>query len=367
MDEERRETSANTSKPNSNRRFMVIMLIVCLVGAVAGFYWWQVMQNRISTENAKVTTDISNISFQVGGQLEQLLVDEGEPVKKGQVLARLANEQHRIALEQAQAALEVAQANYDRLPFDLQSKDMQVEKARNQVAIAATQVRTAEVAMEDAHRLLDNNQQLNEAGAISEEVLATSRSGYAKAAAALEAARLSVQAAETGLRDTEQQRAAADKIQGPLMLAQLKQSQAAYQTAALNYQNSILCAPISGSVARLAVRPGETLSPGLTVISLVQPGNSWVTANIEEKKISRVKQGQKVEVRIDTYPGQVFQGRVATVGDVSQGTFALFSGENAAGNFTKVSQRVPVKISVDSRGFDLKPGTSAEVRIYTKE
>ena len=253
------------------------------------------------------------------------------------------------------------------MPFDLQSKDIQVEKARNQVAIAAAQVLSAEVALEDAQRVLENNRQLHEAGGISEEVLAASRSSYAKAAVALEAARLTVKAAETGLRDAEQQRDGVNKIQGPLMLAQLKQSQTAYRAATLNYQNSILRAPVSGSVVRLAARPGETVSPGLTVISLAQPGKGWVTANIEEKKISRVKAGQRVEVRIDTYPGQVFKGRVVTVGDVSQGTFALFSGENAAGNFTKVSQRVPVKISVDSRDFDLKPGTSAVVRIYTKE
>lgn len=365
--EEDKPVADITQDAPKKRKFMVIMLLVCLAAAGAGFYWWHLLQTTISTDNAKVTTDISDISFRVGGRLDALLVDEGDQVKKGQVLARLDNEQYRIATEQARAALDTAQANYARLPYDLQSKSILVEKARDQVAIAATAVKTAEISREDAQRILSKNEELYKNGAIAEETLNASRSNYQKAETALQSARLSLQSSQTGLRDSEQQQAAAGKTQEPVMLAGIRQAQAAYEAAAFNYRNSVLQAPLTGLVVRTAAQPGETLSPGQTVLSLARPGNIWVTANIEEKKISRLQKGQRVEIRIDAYPGKVFTGKVKTVGEVSQSTFALFSGENASGNFTKVSQRIPVKISVNSQGLVLKPGTSAVVKIYTAD
>lgn len=357
-------TEVKTKKPQG-RKFMFIMIIILLAAAGAGVYWWYLLQTTISTENAKVTTDISDISFRVGGRLEQMLVAEGDQVTKGQTLAVLDQEQYRIAMEQAQAALDLAQANYERLPYDLESKNMAVAKARDQVAIAAVAVNTAEIAAADAQRVLSKNEELFNNGAISEETLNTSRSNYAKAAAALESARLSMQSAQTSLQDSQQQQAAAVKTSEPALLAGIKQAQAVYDAAAYNYNNSILKAPLGGTVVRTVVQAGETINPGQTILSITRPDHTWIIANIEEKKINRVKTGQEVEIRLDSYPGKVFKGSVAAVGDVSQSTFALFSSESTSGSFTKVSQRVPVKISVDNQGLVLKAGTSAQIKIYT--
>ncbi len=355
---------AKTDKPKS-RKFMVIMITVLLAAAGVGIYWWYLLQATISSENAKITTDISDISFRVGGRLEQIHVHDGDQVAEGQVLAALDQEQYRFAVEQAQAALDLAQANYARLPYDLQSKKMAVSKAHNQVAIAAAAVSSAEIAVNDAQRVLSKNEKLFSNGAISEETLNTSQSNYKKAAAALESARLGLQSAQTALLESQQQEAAAAKTSEPALLAGIKQAQAVYDAAVYNYNNSILKAPLGGTVVRTAVQAGETIAAGQTIFSLIRPDNTWIIANIDEKKINRVHAGQEVEIRIDSYPGKVFNGSVATVGDVSQSTFALFSSESTAGSFTKVSQRVPVKISVDNQGLVLKAGTSAQIKIYT--
>jgi membrane fusion protein (multidrug efflux system) len=344
---------------------MVIMLIILLAAAGAGIYWWNLLKVVISSQNAKVATDISDISFRVGGRLEKIHVANGDQVVEGQELAVLDKEQYRFAVEQAQAALDIAQANYKRLPYDLQSKNMAVTKARNQVAIASAAVSTAEIAAADAQRALNKNEQLFNGGAISEETLNASRSNYEKANAALESARLGLQSAQTGLQDSQQQEIAAGKTSEPALLGGIKQAQAVYDAAVYNYNNSLLKAPLKGTVVRTVVQAGETITAGQTVLSLSCPDNTWIIAYIEEKKINRVQAGQEVEIRIDSYPGQVFKGLVATVGDVSQSTFALFSSESTSGSFTKVSQRVPVKISLDNKGLELKAGTSAQVKIFT--
>lgn len=353
-----------TVKPKS-RKFMIVMIILLLAAVGAGFYWWNLLQTTISTENAKVVTDISDISFRVGGRVEQISVADGDKVTKGQELAALDREQYRIAMEQAQGALDLAKANYTRLPYDLQSKNMAVAKAGDQAAIAATAVSTAEIAVNDAQRVLSKNGELFDNGAISEETYITSRSNYEKAVAALESARFSLQSAQTSLRENQQQEAAAKNTSEPALLAGIKQAQALYDAAVYNYNNSILKAPLGGMVVRTAVQVGETITAGQTVLSLVRPDNTWVIANINEKKINRVHEGQEVEIRIDSYPGKVFKGSVVTVGDVSQSTFALFSSESTSGSFTKVNQRVPVKISFDNQGLAVKVGTSAQVKIYT--
>ncbi|MEQ8200643.1 MAG: HlyD family secretion protein [Syntrophomonadaceae bacterium] len=360
------ELAAETKTRPSRTRFMAVMAVILLAGMGAGVYWWHLLQTTISTENAKVVADISDISFRVAGRLDQILVSDGEPVQAGQELASLDKEQLRIAREQAQAVLDIAVANYQKLPYDLESKAMAVQKARDQVAIADVSVTTAQTALEDARRLLAKNQDLFASGAISEEALNTAKSNFQKAEAALESARLSRDSYQTGLKDSQQQQAAAGATSEPVLLAGIKQAQAGYDVADYNYNNASLKAPFAGKVVRIAAQAGETVSSGQTVLSLAQGDNTWINANIEEKKVNRLQPGQRVDIRIDTDPGKVFSGTVESVGDVSQSTFALFSNESTAGSFTKVNQRVPVKIAVDTQGLVFRAGTSAQVKIYTE-
>jgi len=360
------ELAAEAQSKPSRTKFMVVMVVILLAGIGAGVYWWHLLQTTISTENAKVAADISDISFRAAGRLDRILVRDGEQVQAGQELASLDKEQLRITREQAQAALDIALANYGKLPYDLESKAMAVQKARDQVAIASVSVTTAQTALEDARRLLAKNQELFDSGAISEEALNTAKSNCQKAEAALESARLNWDSYQTSLKDSQQQQAAAGATSEPVLLAGIKQAQAGYDAADYNYNSASLKAPFAGKVVRIAVQAGETVSSGQTVLSLTQGDNTWINANIEENKVNRLQPSQQVDISIDTYPGKVFSGTVESVGEVSQSTFALFSSESTAGSFTKVNQRVPVKISVDTQGLVFRAGTSAQVKIYTK-
>ena len=157
---------------------MLSLVLILLLAAGGGLLWWRNLSISISTENAKVTGDIVDISFRLGGQLERILVQEGEQVKAGIILAELDPGQYRLALEQARAGLELAQANYARLPYDLQSLQIGVDKAAVGVNSAMAQVKSSEIAMQDAKRIVDKNEVLAAQGAISQEALESTRSRY---------------------------------------------------------------------------------------------------------------------------------------------------------------------------------------------
>lgn len=342
-----------------------LLIAVLLAAAIVGVFWWRTLQTTVKTENAKVTGDIVDVSFRINGRLDQINVKEGDNVQAGQILAQLDNTQYKIAADQAKAALDLANANLSKLPFNLESAQALSDKANGGVSAAEAQVKTARIGLEDAKRILDKNEILYKEGAVSEEILNNSRSAYNRAEAVLELNQANLDAAQAALKDSLTQMTATRQTSSPILEAQLRQAQAAYDSALFTYNSTMIKTPVAGTVLRLAVQPGENVSTGQTVVTICNLNKTWVTANIEEKRIGRIKKGQKVDVTIDAYPGKVFKGTVDTVGDASQSTFAVMPTESSSGNFTKVTQRLQVKMAIESQGLLLKPGMSAIVKIHT--
>lgn len=345
----------------------LVALVVVLGGITAGAFWWHEMKTYVRTDNAKVAGNIVDVSPKASGRLEKLLVREGEYVKAGQVIAELDNDQYKTAMDQAAASLELARANYERLPEDLKSLAAAVERAQGAQVAAQAQVESARIALEDAKRSLEQNHSLFAAGAVAKESLLAAESRYATCKAALEAAEANAKAAQAAVDDASSKWEAAKKSGVPAGLAQIKQAEAAYRLARLNYENTIIKSPVSGMVLKTSVEVGETVSAGQTLVTVCDLSSTWVAANIDENKVGRIKVGQKVEVRLDAYPGRVFNGKVVEIGGATQSTFALIPTENTSGNYTKVTQRVPVKIAVEGKGVELKPGLSAQVKIRTSK
>lgn len=365
------EKEALVTKTNDNRfkRAMgwLALLIVVAAGVGAGIFWWNQIKTYVTTDNAKVTGDIVDISPKISGRLEKLLVKEGDHVKAGQVIARLDNDQYKTALKQAEAGLELARANYERLPEDIKSLAAGLQKAKEAEAAAQAQVESARIALKDAERSLIQSETLFDAQAIAKENLLAAQSRYTTCRSALDAAEANARAAQAAVADAQAKWEAAQKSGVRVALAQVKQAEAAYRLARLNYANSLIKSPINGRVIRISVAVGENVAVGQTLIQVCDLSSTWVTANIDENKISRIKVGQGVEVTLDAYPGRVFKGRVAEIGGATQSTFALIPTENTSGNFTKVTQRVPVKITVDATKVELRPGLSARVRVRTSD
>jgi membrane fusion protein (multidrug efflux system) len=366
MDDSEAMVAQNNMPAQGNGRIIkIVVLLAVLAGIAGGYIWWNSLRTSISTDNAKVVGDIVDISPKVAGRLEEISIQEGDFVQAGQIIAVLDNAQYKINLNQAKATLDISKANYDKLPDDLKSTQATVEKSRNNILSSQAQVKSAQVAVDDTKRNLAQKESLYQNGGISKETLEASRSSYANAQATLESAQASVLSNQAALQDSQAKMDSLDKTGAAIYLAQLQQAQAGYDTAQLTLDNSIIKAPISGTVVRLALQVGENVSPGQTILTISNLDTTWISANIEEDKTGRVKVGQDVQVNIDSFPGITFAGQVSELGGATQSTFALIPSENSSGNYTKVKQRLSFKITIDKKGMVLKPGMSAVIKIHT--
>ncbi len=357
----------NEFKGKSNKRRNIsigILIILLILGTGGGIFWWYTLKTTISTNNAKVTGDIIDISFRTSGQLQTIHVKEGDHVEQGQILADLYSKPYQIILDQARAGLAVAEVNSAKFPYDLQSMEASIRKAEAGVSSASSSLKSAETSLEDARRYLEKQELLFASSAISEEQLNQARSNNIRAQAAADAAQAGVQSANETLKDSQQKLQAANETTPALLEAQLSAAQASFASAELNLANTVIKAPTSGSILRIAAAVGENISSGQTVVTIADLNTTWIQTNIEENKIARLKIGQKVDVKIDAYPGQILNGQVTSIGSAAQSTFSLISSESTSGNYTKVAQRLPVKIEIKDPGMILKPGMSAVIKIY---
>jgi membrane fusion protein (multidrug efflux system) len=360
----------NANNGSRKRIGLLIVALVVIAALAGGLWYWHELQISVSTDDAQVTGNIADISPKIAGRLEKLYVSEGDVVTAGQKLAELDNAALAVALTRDEAALEIAKLNYAKLPDDLKSAQAGADKAKQGLQAAQAQEQQAEIALGDAKRALDETQALYSGGAISKEAMDTAASNYKKAQAALDAARANVQAAQAGLQDAQAKLESVSNTDADSYLAQIKQAQAVYDNDKLSYNESFIYATISGTVVRVPGVVGEYLSPGQAILSISDLQNTWVVAYIEETKYGRLRLGQKVDIHVDAYPGKVFHGSVIELGGATQNTFSLIPIESDTGNFTKITQRLPVKIAVNKAelqqyGLTLKPGLSVEVKIYT--
>lgn len=348
------------------KKIFIVILSVLLI-AIIGVTWWAIMlRTTLSTDNAKVAGDLTDVSSKVPSKISKIWVEEGQEVKAGQLLVTLDDSQYKINLEQARATLHLAQATYAKLPDDVQSAAASVEKATAGLAASEANLESVRVALSDAKRQLEKNRELFSAGGISQEALAMIESNYSKAKSNYDAAAANVEASRASLKSAQITAGSLSNSLAEVYLAQVEQAQAAYDSAQLAQDHTGIYAEFDGTVLRIPVSVGENVTALQTLLTICDLKNTWITANIEERKIDRIKVGETVDVSIDAYPGKVFTGKVVEVGGVSQSTFSILSVESTSGSYTKVAQRIPIKIKVDSGDVVLKPGMSALAKIHTQ-
>ncbi len=337
----------SAAKKIDKRKLLTVAALLAGALIVAGGWWWYAASSKVSTDDARVKSDIVNVSTKVPGQIEELAVKEGDRVAAGQVIARIDSQALKIQVEQARANLAAAQAKLASL---------QAGNRPQQVAQAASSVEQAAANLDKARKDFERVDTLYQDGALPAQQRDAAQTALTVARAQYDAARQGYSLAAEGASTQD-----VDYAQ-----AQVAQAAAALKSAQLQLDNSAITAPVAGIVAKLPVDKGETVSVGQTIFSLTDPAASWVEANIEETDVGRVKDGDSVDFTVDAYPRQKFKGQVVDVGAATGSQFALLPADNASGNFTKITQRIPVKIQiVDSGQAVLKPGMSAVVAIRT--
>ncbi len=342
----------------SSRKSIVLILVV-LAFAVGGGYYWFEARGLEKTDDAAIEGRIVPIAAKVPGYVVELPVQDNQPVKQGDVILKIDPRDYNAALLQAQADLASAEARLIAGQHNNASTSVSapsnLESAQSQLALAEAEWKIAQTTLNRLKKLNDearSRQSLDDAAA--EEKTAHSR--YNDAVARLKSAETApdeIAASEAGVKD---------------LIAAVDKARAAVQRAQNDLDDTVIKAPRDGRISRRTVEAGAYIQPGQQLLSLV--GNDyWVIANFKETQLKHMKPGQAVDIEIDAYPGQDYHGKVDSIQSGTGARFSLFPPENATGNFVKIVQRVPVKITFDSlpsAALPIGPGMSVVPAVHVE-
>lgn len=297
------------------KRVIIPLLIIVILAAIAGWYWYANVRDFVSTDDAYIDADRASISSDMPGRIVQLAVQEGDTVKRGQVLVLLDDSNLKAQEDQAKAGLINAEQSVALSRINL-------ERAREDYLRAEEQFKGRVISKEQ----YDHAQKTYDA-ARADYSISLSKVGTSKA--------------QLGVVQTQR-------------------------------QHTTILAPLDGVAAKKWVLEGDVVQPGQPIYSVYDTKDLWVTANVEENKLGRIRQNASVEIAVDAYHGKSFHGKVLQLGGYTAAEFSLIPPNNASGNFTKVTQRVPVKIAIersssgDRTDTPLLPGMSVEVKIKVR-
>jgi membrane fusion protein (multidrug efflux system) len=388
----------------------VILLMACGVVSLVAGNWNAWASSRVAqkTDDAYLRADVTPLSTKVAGLVAAVPVSDYQPVKSGDLLVQLRDEDFRAQLQQAEAAVSAGEAALinNRRQKDLQ--DARIVQAEDGIHASEAAIVAAEAGIDAAKSSIANarsgidaakadvertlsERRRQEALIASESAtrqklelvvadekrfraqLVSREAEVAAAEAQLASRRADLARAQAGLANTKdeveaqkRQRAVLDS-QEHLLRADLKAKKAALALTSINLDYTRITAPQNGIVSERRVHPGQLVSPGTQAISLVE-SEVWVQANYKETQVRHIRPGDPAEIRVDAFPGMVLRGKVDQVSPASGSQFALLPPDNATGNFTKIVQRVPVRIVLDgghSQNERLRPGLSVTATVRT--
>jgi membrane fusion protein (multidrug efflux system) len=344
-----------SKKINFRKLLLTGAALAVLSGAVwYGWDYWTVGQYLVSTDDAYVKADNTTISPKVSGYLREVLVGDNERVRAGEVLARIDERDFRVALDQAKADVAAARAAILSKQAQLGVQQAVIDAAKATVDLDQA---TATFAAQENKRYSDLA--TTGYGSVQNAQQAQSRIAGAQAAIARDTANLASALKQVDLLKAE-------IVQANAALAR---SEAIQSQAELNLDYTSIVAPIDGVVGNRTLRPGQFVQAGTQLMSVVPVAGAYVVANFKETQLTDVREGQAVDIAVDMFPGQVVHGRVDSIAPASGQEFALLPPDNATGNFTKVVQRIPVKIALDAdhnAPIALRPGMSVIPTIETQ-
>jgi membrane fusion protein (multidrug efflux system) len=353
--------ASSEQEPTPQRPRRIIKRAILGLGLLAGlaaasdygYRYWTVGQYLQSTDDAYVKSDYTIIAPKVSGYIAEVLVRDNQPVKAGQPLARIDDRDFKAALDQARADVETAEAAIRNLDAQMALQQSIIEQAK--AGIAASEASLQFARQEDArYRTL-----------MKSGYGTTQRSQEAEAALRQNEAQL--QRDKASLASAEKQVDVLATERGKAV-AQRDRSAAAEDQAELNLSYTAIAAPIDGTVGARTLRTGQYVQAGTQLMAVVPLHSIYVIANFKETQLANVRQGQPVEIDVDSFPGVTLHGRVDSLSPASGLEFALLPPDNATGNFTKIVQRIPVRIAIDDEALAglLRAGMSVEPTIDTK-
>ena len=376
--------AAPPAKPKWQRYGTPILVVLLAVAVVAtltrNWNGWEGGRIDQVTDDAYVRGDLTPLSTKVAGIVRDVRVSDFQQVHKGDLIVGLEDDDYQAQVAQASAAVEAARAAIENNRRQRELQDARIERALTGIDQANAQI-TAAQAGEEAVRAdvvrtqqerkrqealfqtHSTTQQKVEQAVADEQRFAAQ---FASREADLEEAKVSLSSNNSAV-EAERRTKAVLESQESQLIADLHAKAATLTVAQVDLGYTKIAAPADGTVGEREVRPGQLVSPGTQVIAFVNRIR-WVQANYRETQLTNVKVGDPAEIRIDEYPGQRFQGKVAEIAPASGSQFALLPPDNATGNYTKVVQRIPVKIALDNSDSSpaLRPGLSVIATVRTR-
>jgi len=414
-DKETHEQVRTSRGIGSYIKWIIVLAVLTGIG-VEGYRIWEESQRVESTDDAQIDGTISPVSARIAGNVTAVLVADDQPVKAGDVLVQLDKKDLEVALARAQADLADAQASLEGARSDVpvasvsssstlsgakssrddaavavDVADQQLGAARARLNVAQANVRVAQANLTKASQDVARYRPLAE----REEI---ARQTFDQALAAEQAARATVDAQQAAVAEAQQNISAAEKTveqaraklrqadstveaasSGPQQVkstearataaaARVAQKRAEVEQAQLSLTYTTITAPVAGIVGRKAVDVGQNIAPGQQVMSIVAVEDIWVTANFKETQLKDMKVGQSAEIEVDGN-GRTYSGRVERIAGASGAKFSLLPPENATGNYVRVVQRIPVRVSIDpnqNNDHALRPGMSVTPKVHIR-
>ncbi|WNN43215.1 HlyD family secretion protein [Winslowiella toletana] len=336
------------------KRTLLLTLLLVMLLAIALFIWSTMTQKNYRTEDAYITADYTLVAPKISGYIANVNVTDNQQVKAGDLLATLDDRDYRVALETANANLQISQAKLISIEAQLDQQQAVINQSR--AAVSSSQA-TLSYAGQNA----DRYRQLLKSGTATadEQQKASSTMRSAAAQVQQDQAALLASTKQVGILQASLKQAKAD----------IAASQASVDQAQLNLSYTRITAPVDGVIGQRSLRQGAFVSAGTRLLAVVPLQQSYVVANFLETQLANVQPGQAVSIEVDALPGSHFSGHVDSVAPATGSTFSAIAADNATGNFTKVVQRLPVKIVLDADQPDLsrlRVGMSVVPQIMVK-
>lgn len=381
------------------RMFLIVGIVVLLV---AGFFLWRYFNSYESTDDAQIDGHLNPVSARVTGHVEKLLVDDNQYVQIGQPLAQIDPRDYQVLVARAKAdydnAVAEARAAGVNVPITSTSTTSQLASAEAELTEARATLQgarqqydaaNAQLAQADANNVKAQNdlaryKQLVSKQEISQQQFDQASTAAQASAAAVDAARANAAAAQQQIRAaqgrvtqaeanvrsarTGPQQVVAMRSRAQSAEAQVESKKAALDQAQLNLQYTTIISPVNGVVTNRTVEAGMNVQPGQELMRIINLDDIWVTANYKETELRDMRIGQQVTIHVDT-TGQDYKGKVQSIAGASGSITSLLPPENATGNFVKVVQRIPVKITFDpgeTKQHVLRPGMSVEPKVWIR-
>ena len=365
--------TATPGKRPGNRRvagFQRSLVLIALLGAaVLGVLEFQDRTNFVSETDARVAGKLITVSSRVAGRVTAVNVVQGDRIEPGQIIARIDDRESLLLSRQLEDQIKATRAESKKLNAERDLIDKQTQ-TRYETQISRLRASEASLASLEAKRDLARNdlkraQSLRTRKVISEQRLDQTRAEARQVESEYRMSSAEVEESRAVLGELQAERAQLNVLEQELEMVRhdVARLQGQLEQRKLDLSDRSIRSTVNGVVDRVFVESGEYVTPGQRLAIIHDPEDIWVEANIKETQIRRLTLGQRVNISVDAFPDEPFEGKLEAIGDATTASFALLPNPNPSGNFTKVTQRLPIRIGVNQRDNKLRPGMMVEIRI----